>query len=137
MKNVNSHQGRAHTKVEIEKFRKRRVTHCACGARRVKAPGKDYNECTKCKRIWCTMRDCIINCANLRSFNQHKKNCSFVKTEFFDKCSTCGYSPKIRNQLVGNCPKCKSFWCLSSVCSFESDTLDSMNRHLAMVHLIF
>ena len=132
---VRQHQPRDHTKAEKIFFRKHRATHCACGARRFKVSGQDHNKCPQCNRIWCTIGDCFASYSYLGDLKRH--NCPFEKSQFSDRCSKCGYSPKIRNQLVGRCPNCRRFWCLCAVCSFESDTLDSMNRHLAMVHLIF
>ena len=130
------HQKR-HTPAEIEEFRKYRETHCTCGAARIKVHGKDWGRCTNCNRIWCTRGQCFKNFSTKETYDSHNLLCPFLKTEFDDKCSKCGYSPKIRNQEVGTCPNCGRFWCLILSCHFESDVKRSVRTHQGAAHWTF
>ena len=126
-----------HTPAEIEEFKNFRKAHCPCGAVRTKVPGKDYGECTKCARTWCTRGECSSNFTNRKAAARHKYYCPFGKSQFAIKCSKCGYYPKTRVQQIEKCPKCKTFWCSAYSCPFESDKKCNVATHQAMAHLIF
>ena len=52
-------------------------------------------------------------------------------TQFENKCSKCGHSPKTRNGTAGKCPSC------SGICPFEVDSDREIAEHQSKVHWYF
>ena len=126
---------KTHTPEEIEEHRKYRQSHCPCGAIKNRVAGREFIRCPECKRFWCMVGECNTTFVAIDKFTRHKSTCPFAKPQFKDTCSKCGYSPKIRDQIIKKCPNCGVYWCLISSCSYEHDKELFVLKHQSEAHL--
>ena len=133
---VKNHQDK-HAPEEFEEHRKYRQSHCPCGAIKSRVAGREFIRCPECNRIWCMIGECSSTLNTMDTFAGHRKVCPYAKPQFKDTCSKCGYSPKIRDQIIKKCPNCGVYWCLISSCSYEHDKESFLIRHQSDSHSYF